>query len=471
MDKKITVDSNDLEQGDTLATGSEAQPDSLSSAPAATAVGSLKRSLRKPWLYTAAAVVLVAATVSGSLVALQKSVTITVDGQDRVISTLAGSVEGALDSADLEVGEHDTLAPGLDTEISDGTRIVINHGRQITLTVDGEQKVLWTTARTVEAALAEAGLSSGKFQLSADRGRDIPLDGIELTAETLQNVTLNNKGTVSNLVSPANTVGDVLNAQGIVLGANDRVSPDAGAAVTEGLTVTVVTLPTVAITDGTNAAVSVVSDLPNVGALLAAQGITVGAADVVNPGVETALTEGLQVKVERITTSQTTAVVDVPQPADKKVNDSTLAKGTTAVQSQGKAGSAEVTYKITYTNGVETGRTEVSRKVLTAAVASVVKVGTKTAAVASNTGAVAPGQTSSVNWDAIAKCESTNNWSINTGNGYYGGLQFDIRTWLGNGGGQYAPRADLATREQQIAVAEVTYSRRGLQPWACGHRG
>ena len=63
---------------------------------------------------------------------------------------------------------------------------------------------------------------------------------------------------------------------------------------------------------------------------------------------------------------------------------------------------------------------------------------------------------SSVNWDAIAKCESGNNWSINTGNGYYGGLQFDIGTWLGNGGGQYAPRADLATREQQIAVAETT---------------
>ena len=51
-----------------------------------------------------------------------------------------------------------------------------------------------------------------------------------------------------------------------------------------------------------------------------------------------------------------------------------------------------------------------------------------------------------MNWDAIAKCESGNNWSINTGNGYYGGLQFDIGTWLSNGGGAYAPRADLATQ-------------------------
>lgn len=57
------------------------------------------------------------------------------------------------------------------------------------------------------------------------------------------------------------------------------------------------------------------------------------------------------------------------------------------------------------------------------------------------------------NWDRIAACESGGNWSINTGNGYYGGLQFSQSTWIGAGGGQYAPRADLATREQQIAVA------------------
>jgi len=81
----------------------------------------------------------------------------------------------------------------------------------------------------------------------------------------------------------------------------------------------------------------------------------------------------------------------------------------------------------------------------------------------------APSNGWSVNWDAIAKCESGNNWSINTGNGYYGGLQFDSGTWLSNGGGQYAPRADLATKDQQIAVAETLYASRGLSPWACGY--
>jgi hypothetical protein len=71
-------------------------------------------------------------------------------------------------------------------------------------------------------------------------------------------------------------------------------------------------------------------------------------------------------------------------------------------------------------------------------------------------------------WDRLAQCESGGNWSINTGNGYYGGLQFDRSTWLGYGGGEYAEYAHQATREQQIAVAERLRAARGYQPWpAC----
>jgi hypothetical protein len=70
-------------------------------------------------------------------------------------------------------------------------------------------------------------------------------------------------------------------------------------------------------------------------------------------------------------------------------------------------------------------------------------------------------------WDSIAQCESTNNWHINTGNGYYGGLQFLTSTWLGYGGGQFAPRADLASREQQITVANRLYADNGVSQWQC----
>lgn len=70
-------------------------------------------------------------------------------------------------------------------------------------------------------------------------------------------------------------------------------------------------------------------------------------------------------------------------------------------------------------------------------------------------------------WDRVAKCESGNRWNINTGNGYFGGLQFKTSTWLSNGGGVFAPRADLATREQQITIANKMYDARGLAAWAC----
>jgi hypothetical protein len=74
-----------------------------------------------------------------------------------------------------------------------------------------------------------------------------------------------------------------------------------------------------------------------------------------------------------------------------------------------------------------------------------------------------------LNWDAVAQCESGGNWSINTGNGFYGGLQFDYGTWLAYGGGSYAPRADLASRDAQIAVATRLYNARGSSPWpVCG---
>ncbi|CAM5638290.1 hypothetical protein SAVIM338S_06206 [Streptomyces avidinii] len=72
-------------------------------------------------------------------------------------------------------------------------------------------------------------------------------------------------------------------------------------------------------------------------------------------------------------------------------------------------------------------------------------------------------------WDKVAACESTNNWHINTGNGYFGGLQFSQSTWRAFGGTAYAARADLATRQQQIAVAEKVLKGQGPQAWpACG---
>ncbi|MDT0264516.1 transglycosylase family protein [Jatrophihabitans lederbergiae] len=73
------------------------------------------------------------------------------------------------------------------------------------------------------------------------------------------------------------------------------------------------------------------------------------------------------------------------------------------------------------------------------------------------------------NWDGVARCESSGNWHINTGNGFYGGLQFTAATWLGYGGGAYAPRADLAGQGAQITIAERVLAGQGIGAWpVCG---
>ncbi|GGI98949.1 transglycosylase family protein [Streptomyces brasiliensis] len=71
----------------------------------------------------------------------------------------------------------------------------------------------------------------------------------------------------------------------------------------------------------------------------------------------------------------------------------------------------------------------------------------------------------SATWNKVAACESNGDWSVNTGNGHYGGLQFTRSTWEAYGGAKYAPRADLATRDEQIAVAEQVLDGQGPGAW------
>ena len=81
----------------------------------------------------------------------------------------------------------------------------------------------------------------------------------------------------------------------------------------------------------------------------------------------------------------------------------------------------------------------------------------------------APASAADHDWSGVAQCESGGNWSINTGNGYYGGLQFGSSTWAAFGGLVYAPRADLAAKSQQIAIAEKVLVAQGPGAWpTCG---
>jgi hypothetical protein len=82
-----------------------------------------------------------------------------------------------------------------------------------------------------------------------------------------------------------------------------------------------------------------------------------------------------------------------------------------------------------------------------------------------------PAEAATTVWDKVAQCESGGNWKINTGNGYYGGLQFSARTWKAFGGKTYASRANLATKAEQIVIARRVLAGQGPGAWpVCGRR-
>jgi resuscitation-promoting factor RpfB len=196
---------------------------------------------------------------------------------------------------------------------------------------------------------------------------------------------------------------------------------------------------------------------PNVERLLAAAGAPLAQADQVVPPPMTPVTEGMTVVVTRIRIDKVTQRVPLPPPANK-VDDPAMNMSRHVVEDPGTPGVQDVTFAVSIVNGEETGRLPVANEVVTPARPAVVRVGAKPG---TEVPAVANGGT----WDAIARCEAGGNWAINSGNGFYGGVQFDQGTWERSGGLRYAPRADLATREEQIAIASVTQARQGWGAW------
>jgi uncharacterized protein YabE (DUF348 family) len=201
--------------------------------------------------------------------------------------------------------------------------------------------------------------------------------------------------------------------------------------------------------------------------------VFLGPSDRLSVPATSGIYDNQVVRVQRVRYGTSSATVPVPFGVLKNADASSYV-GQNSVVSAGRPGSKRVVYALVYVDGKLAGRIVRSSTMLTPPVNQVMKVGSKPQPQPqpTSTGATPPPSShSGLNWDAVAACESGGNWHINTGNGFYGGLQFDYGTWLSNGGGAYAPRADLASREQQIAVATRLYDARGASPWpVCGQR-
>jgi uncharacterized protein YabE (DUF348 family) len=195
----------------------------------------------------------------------------------------------------------------------------------------------------------------------------------------------------------------------------------------------------------------------NVAGFLEAAGAPLQQGDTVEPAANSPVTDGMQINVTRVRVTKVTQRM-LLAPDDKEIPDATLNMSRQIVEDPGTPGTQDVTYAVATVNGLETGRLPVANVVIVPAVDGVVRIGAKPG---TEVPAVSQGDT----WDALSRCEAGGNWAINTGNGFYGGVQFDQNTWERNGGLRYAQRADQATREEQIAIAEVTRARQGWGAW------
>ncbi|MFZ2173648.1 MAG: transglycosylase family protein [Rhodococcus sp. (in: high G+C Gram-positive bacteria)] len=357
-------------------------------------------SARSPLLYTVVALLLATLIAGGVLAVVRhKTVTVDVDGETISLSTMTTTVGAALADAGYSVSDRDAVAPGADASLSDGDTVVLRRAREVSLTVDGRPKTVWTTALTVEDALKQFELDAD-VHVSASRGERLPLDGAAL---------------------------EVLNPLVVEL------------------------------VDGALPAVDIRLAAPTVGEFLAAHGAPLEQADTVVPSADTPLTEGMNVTVTRDRTE--TKVETLPlNPPEERIEDPTMNMSRTVVENPGMPGVQDVTFAVNTVNGREAGRNQVSATVTVPAQPRVVRVGAKP-------GTEVPPVENGAVWDALAHCEATGNWAINTGNGFYGGVQFDQNTWERQGGLKYAPRADLATREEQIAIASKTQKTQGWGAW------
>lgn len=171
----------------------------------------------------------------------------------------------------------------------------------------------------------------------------------------------------------------------------------------------------------------------------------------------------VSIDVNNYTDTYTISNNNAPLKTVTKHNNN-LYKGENIIVQQGTAGkNLQITKKTANEHGSNTKIVH-SQSIL-AGTPRIVEKGTK---VKPAPKPAAPSIAHGTVWDSLAQCESGGNWSINTGNGYYGGLQFHPQTWLGHGGGQYAPTADQATREQQIEIAKRVQASQGWGAWpAC----
>ncbi len=322
---------------------------------------------------------------------LGHDVTISVDGESQLVTARGATVGEVLDEEGISVSDRDVVAPSLDETVSDGSQITVRYARPVKLTVDGKSSTHWVTATTVGSALDQIGARYAGADLSASRGGGIDRGGMSLEVVTPKTIKVSLAGReVAKRTVTALTVKDALTEFGVKVDKRDRTTPSLGHRLKDGDKV-------------------VFTDIR-----------------VVKRNVDDEVIDFGTVERE----------------------DDSMLEGETSVERDGETGARDVTYRVVYKNGKIAYRSVLDATITDQPVDEIVSVGTKEPEPEPEVATTNFAGGSSV-WDRLAQCEAGGNWAINTGNGYYGGLQFNLGTWQAYGGSGLPSNA---SRETQIAI-------------------
>jgi resuscitation-promoting factor RpfB len=355
-----------------------------------------------------AAVLMAVAATGAGYASMSKTVHLSVDGTSHEVHVLGGTVQDVLEAEGITLDTRDVVVPGPDSPVSDGSSVAVKFARPLDVSIDGNEQRYWVTATDVSSALEQIGVGYKNADLSASRGAPIGRNGMALDVVTPKQLTVKlGADKAKRKTVTALTVSQALEALGVDVDRLDRVKPGLGAVIEDG--------DKIVFTDVRKA-------------------------------------------TRRVTESIAYGTVER--------DDSNLYSGETRTTRSGEAGARKVVYQVTVVNGEVTKRKAVKVTVLRKPVDAIVRVGTKERAPVAAAAPAANFAGGSTVWDQLAQCESGGNWAINTGNGYYGGLQFNLSTWRSYGGTGY-PHQN--SRETQIAIAtKVRDASGGYGAWpAC----
>ncbi|MGY2873687.1 resuscitation-promoting factor RpfB [Marmoricola sp. URHA0025 HA25] len=329
--------------------------------------------------------------------------------------------------------------------------------RKVTLSVDGKQHTVRTFGHDVRAVLADQGITLTSRDVVVPSPDSAVHDGSRISVLFSRPLQVSVDGAEQTYWTTATRVSTALDQLGIRV-AGAALSASRSAPIDrEGMALRITTPKTVTVKLGRAKAHKVVLAAEDVRDLFDELGAAYDDNDLVEPGLDAPVVDGQRIVLTRVNVEKVNVPRESVAPPVVERQDSTLYQGDRETVRAGTPGLRDVTYKVVYRNGREFRRVVLSETELKAPVPTIVKVGTKPAPVSSGSGA----------WDRIAQCESGGNWHANTGNGYYGGLQFSLGTWRAYGG---PSRPDLVSREQQIAIAEkVRAASGGYGAWpVCG---